>query len=112
MKFLRSDMKNKVKECALEALEQCQMEVRRDSLNDISTGHTSSSSTEDQDTSRFTMAFSSLFDELASAKTDSVQNKGTEEMSPCVSKKKKSLKNYYSVLHSRIESVFKSANTA
>jgi hypothetical protein len=57
--FLRSDMKNKIKECALEALKQCQMEVRGDSL-DISTGYASSSSTEDQDTTGFTMTFSSL----------------------------------------------------
>jgi hypothetical protein len=88
MIFLRSDMKNKIKECALEALEQCQMEVRVDSLDDISTGYALSSSTEDQDTTGFTMTFSSLFDEFASAKTENVQNEGTEEISPCVSSKK------------------------
>jgi hypothetical protein len=106
-------MKNKIKKCALEALEQCQMEVRGDFLGGISTGYASSNSTEDQDTIGFTMTFSSLFDELASAKIDSVQNEGTEEMSPCVSSKKKgSSKKYYSVLHSRIESVFKFSITA
>jgi hypothetical protein len=88
MTFLKSDMKNKIKECALETLEHCQMEVRGYSV-DISTGYASSSSTEDKGTTAFTMTSSSLFDELASAKTDSVQNKGTEEMSPCVSSKKK-----------------------
>jgi hypothetical protein len=65
--FLRSDMKNKIKECAFEALEQCQMEVRGDSLDDISTGYASSNSTEDQDATGFTMTFSSLFDKLVSA---------------------------------------------
>jgi hypothetical protein len=83
MTFLRRDMKNKIKECALEALEPCQMEVREDSLDDISAGYTSSSSTEHQDTTGFTMydfmTFSSLFDELAS-ETDCVLNEGMEEM--------------------------------
>jgi hypothetical protein len=87
MTLLRSDMKNKIKECALEALEQYQMDVRGDYL-DISTGYASSSSTEDKDTTGFTKTFSIFFYGLASAKRDSVQNEGMEEMSPCISSKK------------------------
>jgi hypothetical protein len=89
MTFLRSDMRNKIKQYALEALKQCQMEVRGNSLDDISTGYASFNSTEDQETISFTMTFSSSLDELASAKMDSVQNEGTEETSPCVNSKKK-----------------------
>jgi hypothetical protein len=50
MTFLRSGMKNKIQKCTLEALKQCQMEVRGDSVDDISTGYALSSSTVDQDT--------------------------------------------------------------